>query len=305
MLNKKGQPISLEVMFSVIVFLLLFGTTIILFYSETRKSLERYDNEMQKMKATSILTQLIESPGTPGNWHNNVNYEKPGLALESKNLSQLKLERFKTEDTNQLMDKLLLSEGFYFYLESDGNKIYEKGLDFESTENVVVQRNAIYNKKSVKVVLKLFGLEEGLIESRGTITKGIDCNQQRNFFEFDWSQAYFELGKGKNIAGWIVKNIGIDCGSLTIDKIKLQWINDTDGTTLKRIKLNGTTIWSGTSSNSNWIDVDNYVIPTLTSYSINNIFEFNKNAINNESEDFRVFIQFTDGSIYTSRWFTP
>jgi len=306
MLKIKAQIISIELMFSVIIILLLFGATIIIFQTETRKTIEEYNYETRKIIALSVLSELIETTGVPGNWNYLSSYEKPGLALNKKSLSKEKLERFKTEDMNSLMEKLLLNDAFYFYLEKDGNKIYEKGLDFDSEKNIVVQRNAFYNGESIKAVLKLFGLtEEGLIESSGTITPNIDCNEQKNFFSFDWLTSYFTLAHGKNLVNWTIKNIGINCGTLTIDKIRLEWINDTDGTTLKKIILNNVTVWQGTANSNEWIDITNFSIPALTSYSIGNAFEFSKDTINNESEDFRIRIQFTDNSTYVSGWFSP
>lgn len=129
---------------------------------------------------------------------------------------------------------------------------------------------------------------------------------QANNFTLDWNTAYF-IAAGTKLYNWKIANY-TGCGSIVIDKVLLEWTNDTDDAKFKRLKfkrlrLNGIIVWQGSANSGQWVDIDDFTVPNYTEYFDNEIQWTKK--MDNESENIRITLQFDDNSTYTSTWYTP
>jgi len=121
-------------------------------------------------------------------------------------------------------------------------------------------------------------------------------------FTVDWSSSRFVSG-GKRLWDWTTDNAGST--DVIIDKMTITWTNDTDGATLDEIRINNIDVWSvGGGTSGQEIDITNSTVPASTSYSANNRLDFDE-EIDDESEDFQIVFEFTDGSTYTSPLYEP
>jgi len=119
---------------------------------------------------------------------------------------------------------------------------------------------------------------------------------------FSWSTSSF-TPNGQRLWGWTISNTGT--GTITIDKMAVSWWNDTDSATLLEIRLNNGIVWNaGGATSGQAVDITNFSLGPGSSYSANNRLEFTK-RMNNQSEDFRITITFTDGSAYTTALYQP
>ncbi|MBS3057569.1 MAG: hypothetical protein J4415_02975 [Candidatus Diapherotrites archaeon] len=118
--------------------------------------------------------------------------------------------------------------------------------------------------------------------------------EQQSFFEFDWLTASFATA-GKNLVDWTIRNTG--CGSITITDINVAWFNDTDNAKLKKIRLNNSEVWSGTSSGNSFLNIDDTALSAGAEWSTNNKLEFD-DEVNDNSEQFILTFKFGDGSTY-------
>jgi len=130
----------------------------------------------------------------------------------------------------------------------------------------------------------------------------IDVPGMSTDFVFDWSTAQF-TPTGKRLWEWTMQNTGSD--TITIDKMTITWFNDLDNSTLEEIRLNVESVWSaGGGTSGQEIDVTNFSINSGVSYSSGNRFEFS-GRMNDDSEDFQILFEFTDGSTYTTALYQP
>lgn len=117
-------------------------------------------------------------------------------------------------------------------------------------------------------------------------------------FNFSWGPASFS-GGGYNLNDWLVGNKGN--GVISIDRMTVSSFNtcDTGQGVLTQINLNGSTVWSGSAADGNQVNITDFNIPVLTSYSANNRLVFSSD-VNNEGEQFTIAFAFADGTAFTS-----
>ncbi|MEK6820823.1 MAG: hypothetical protein AABY11_00290, partial [archaeon] len=118
-------------------------------------------------------------------------------------------------------------------------------------------------------------------------------------FSWDWSTA---VKSPTLISDFSLTNTGNV--PVQIDKIKLRnWLDcDTDDSNLTSVRLNGNTVFSGVAKDGNWLDVADFNLPILTTWT-NNTISFSGDVVD-ENETFIADVQFDDGSVYTSAIYT-
>jgi hypothetical protein len=128
----------------------------------------------------------------------------------------------------------------------------------------------------------------------------VNVQGMSSYFNWDWSQTTLF---NSTISGFGVANNGnkpLEATHLTIRN----WGKcDSVHSTLTGIVLNGTTLFTGSVQDGNQIDVVDFSLPVLTSWS-NNDLTFN-GTINDENESFIADVNFSDGTDYTSPVFAP
>ena len=121
---------------------------------------------------------------------------------------------------------------------------------------------------------------------------------------FDWGTSAFNRG-GYDLEDW---NIGNKCdGILPIVKMTVSgWsANDLDGALLERIELHAERVYNGgNGTDGQLLDTIDFGIPAFTSYASTNELRFSK-KVNDNSEDFRIRFEFSDGSSYTTVLYSP
>ena len=145
-IKKKGQLFSLDLVASVVIFIILFAFIISLWnlYS-TRLSENIYSEELQLL-SFQITDLLVKSQGEPTNWENNPeNVSVIGLKLNPNYLDSNKINAFLTLDYN-LTKELFNIERFDFnfkILDLNGNTISETGLSSPETNSYIISNKRL------------------------------------------------------------------------------------------------------------------------------------------------------------------
>jgi len=117
-------------------------------------------------------------------------------------------------------------------------------------------------------------------------------------FNFSWDTALFS--SNTRLDNWTIENISSTSNIVISEMIVWDWNEtDLDNARLNRIRFSGSNYWSGLAVAGELIDVTDFTINALTSYSSGNRLQFNTNARNN-GEYFRITFLFLDGSSYTT-----
>ncbi|MBU2100132.1 hypothetical protein KKG83_05800 [Candidatus Micrarchaeota archaeon] len=130
------------------------------------------------------------------------------------------------------------------------------------------------------------------------ISLTVSISSMADNFNFDWSTAFF--ASNTLLEDWTIENAS-SSAVITIARMQvLDWNeNDLDNANLNRIRFNGTNYWTGNANAGDWLDVTDFTINPLVSFSANNQLRFTSN-VRDDGEYFRITFEFTDGSTYTT-----
>jgi uncharacterized membrane protein len=155
--TKKAQVWSLDLTFSLIIFMTALFAVVFAWNYISATTLETEEMQKLQLKALTLSDSMIRTPGIPLNW-NESTVEVIGLAQEENVLNITKVQCFvnmSVTDYDRL--KGLLDIGFYdLYLEVvDLNGTVYKNtttpIDPASPLVVPIERYAMYNDRIVKV----------------------------------------------------------------------------------------------------------------------------------------------------------
>lgn len=133
---KRGQAVITDLFIAIAVFIILITITTIIWdlYSIRLKMRQEYEDMM--LRTIQISDQLIKNPGYPTDWEYKISSDPEyvkviGLADEDRVLSADKVEKFRTNITDDKV-KDLLNIGlynFYFIIkEQNGSALLAKGI---------------------------------------------------------------------------------------------------------------------------------------------------------------------------------
>lgn len=158
-MREKGQLEGMDIVFSVLAFLLLFAFASILWADIFTNAAKGRQLERLKIKATEIADQVVLSPGSPGNWHNAAGYNKLGLAVKPRVISNGRLDALKNADYNSLKAKMNIEGNDYLVeLRKDSNTFFSKGIVPANPDfGVKVERIVVYNNDTALLSVILYG----------------------------------------------------------------------------------------------------------------------------------------------------
>ena len=153
---KKGQAVITDLFIAIAVFIVLVTITTIIWDLYTIRLKMRQDFEDMVVKSIQISDQLVKNPGYPSDWEFNIpsnpDYIKIlGLAEDDRRLSSDKIDKFRTNMTDQKI-KELLKIGLYNYYftikEKNGSILLAKGNNPIGSFNTVnLARLVIYKSQ--------------------------------------------------------------------------------------------------------------------------------------------------------------
>ena len=161
-MKNKSQVGIIDLLIATSIILILLTLIMISWVTYTNKQTQNIAYDTMQIKAFQIADLLVNSPGSPSAWENYQNIIEinvTGLATQSKNLSETKVNSFKnlTDNSYDTTKSLLNIRSYEFYLElktlSDLTLI-TIGLAPDSEKNsVTIKRNVLY--KNDKAILEI------------------------------------------------------------------------------------------------------------------------------------------------------
>lgn len=112
-------------------------------------------------------------------------------------------------------------------------------------------------------------------------------------YYWSWSPATVSPNK---ISGFTMGNTGTKTIGITTITLRKWWTCDSELSPLTQLTINGNVAYAGSFSDGNTLDIVDFNIPVLTSYS-NNALTFN-GIIDDQNEQFQPVVTFTDGTTY-------
>lgn len=159
----RGQTVSLDFALGFMLFVLVWVFLITQFDQKFDDTLRNSDLKTMQLKAETILETLVKTKGTPENWETLTmnELEKPGLAVNDRELSQAKLSAFSNMASDYSEMKIRLgSERYDFFFKFDGVDDINAGLLPGSNANEInLERIVIYKGEIGVARLKLYRLE--------------------------------------------------------------------------------------------------------------------------------------------------
>lgn len=156
--NEKGQIVSLDLFFAVIIFLI----SLLLIYVEWDSQLDGAINKMEldvaENVAVDIADRLVMLPGNPADWEGDVeNAREFGLAKSPRNLDTEKVAAFgNAANYASIKSKLNLSYDFSIAIYRNNLLIYQsEDMDFEKRV-INVERGVNYNGDTARFVFRLY-----------------------------------------------------------------------------------------------------------------------------------------------------
>jgi type II secretory pathway pseudopilin PulG len=119
------------------------------------------------------------------------------------------------------------------------------------------------NSKNVKVSLSLkqvSGIQPGQIPAATTMSQSVELNSQFNQARgllMDAGDVFLTTGN-KHIENTFLEDTGVS--NITIDKMIVTWTGGTGGSVLQNIKINGSTVWSGSVTSGTLLDITNVTL---------------------------------------------
>ncbi|MEK6970570.1 MAG: hypothetical protein AABW68_02645 [archaeon] len=131
-----------------------------------------------------------------------------------------------------------------------------------------------------------------------TLPLSVSVKGMNGIFSWDWSPASRSINA---IEGFYLSNVGGI--PIVIDQVKIRnwWDCDTAPAYLTQMRLDGDTLYSGSSPDGNWTDFPDVNLPTLTTWTDNSLTF--SGDITDENETFIADVLFGDGTIYSSAIF--
>lgn len=157
--GRRGQIVSYDLLVAVVVFLLIFTFSIVLWVDNLNKVVsEQALGEMQ-FAATELTDALISSQGNPSNWHILPSYDKIGLVEEKRVISIDRLNAFRSENYLTLKEKMNIEDyNFYITIDTDTNTVFEypEGAIISGMHSLTVRRGIEYSGEIAVFSLTLF-----------------------------------------------------------------------------------------------------------------------------------------------------
>ena len=141
--GREGQIFSIDLVLSVIIFLILIIFLISVWNLYTTRLNERIATEEIQLLAFEMTDILVETEGVPSNWEENPeNVTILGLRNDFKSLDEEKLAAFLLLDYDTIKNKFNIErmEFEFKILEENGSIINTTGISFK---NVTEQKTAV------------------------------------------------------------------------------------------------------------------------------------------------------------------
>lgn len=152
------------------------------------------------------------------------------------------------------------------------------------------------NSKNIKVSLSVKQASDvlsGQTPARTSMSHSVELNSQFNQSRallMDAGDVSLTTGN-KHIENTFLEDTGDS--DITIDKIMLSWIGGDSGSVLQAIRINGSTVWSGTANSGDLLDITNVTLVAGADAVPIDYFDFSKNMA---SSVITVTSVMTDGS---------
>ena len=131
-----------------------------------------------------------------------------------------------------------------------------------------------------------------------SVPLAIDVRGMNSVFSWDWSTAFKNI---QSIIDFTLSNSGRKPITITHVTLRNWGACDSSHSNWTSFQVNNTTRFFGSSIDGNTVDVTDFNIPVLTSYT-DNLLTFD-GIINDENESFVADVNFSDGTQYTSSAF--
>lgn len=128
---------------------------------------------------------------------------------------------------------------------------------------------------------------------------GISCPPEANCLVVDTTGAHLG-GGGKRLEGITLGNS--HTSPITLDKMSVSWTSGTGGSSLIEIRINGSSVWSGSVGSATQVDIINIVLPAETGSIPINFIRFNSNMT---GAIFDITFTMVDSSSKTVSGITP
>jgi len=139
------------------------------------------------------------------------------------------------------------------------------------------------NSKNIKVSLstrQISGMLTGQIPAQTIMSQSVELNSlfnQARGLLMDAGDVLLTTGN-KHIENAFLLNSGTD--TITIDKMMLTWTGGEAGSVLQTIRINGSTVWSGTANSGDLLDIANVALVSGADAIPIDYFDFSKNMAN-------------------------
>jgi hypothetical protein len=139
------------------------------------------------------------------------------------------------------------------------------------------------NSKNIKVSLstrQVSDIQSGQISAQTTMSQSVELNSQFNQARallMDAGDVSLTTGN-KHIENTFLENTGDY--DITIDKMELSWTGGDVGSALQNIRINGSTVWSGTAGSGDLLDISNVILVSGADAVAIDYFDFSKNMAN-------------------------
>lgn len=272
--KNKGNSI-IEIIIAIGIFALVFPSLSILVigsFSSTLRDSERFRADMFLQQGFEAVRSIRDYSYT------NLTTGAHGLTKENGHW-----EFTGTSDTNGQFTREILVE------EVERDK-----------ECIITQSGGMIDPNSRKITATItWDLEEGnttSISASQYLNNWIDptgCNASDNL-NIDISKAGLSNGN-KVVEGVQIENTG--GVNISIDKITASWTGGSDGNEIKRIQIDGDTVWDGSEKSGKELNIENFALKIESGIYEINEFKFNKSM---KGASLTLTFEMTDKSIATA-----
>ena len=158
-LNKKGQIFSIDLVVSVVVFIIIFIFLISLWNLYSDRLQENVSSEEMYLVSFQISDILLRTPGTPNNWEAGSNAVTIGLELSPGFLDQNKIDSFLAYDYQEVKEMFNIERFEYNFkiFDVDRNLLGSSGEAPSEAEQVVsINRFALIGNETREILFTLW-----------------------------------------------------------------------------------------------------------------------------------------------------
>jgi len=285
MKTQKGLALSLPKGFTLIELILYmtlvsaFVTGAVLFAWDVVYGREKFNQ--QQIVEQSVKTALAR-----------ISYEiRRAKNIQSVAKEQLILDNGGTTTTiASSSGRVIITSGGFGPFTLTSNQVLVSDLSFTNMTSTNT------NSKNIKVSLsvqQISGIQSEQTPAQTTMSQSVELNSQFNqgrSLLMDAGDMILTTGN-KKIENTFLLDTGTE--NITIDTMMLVWTGGDAGSVLQTIRINGSTVWSGTAGSGNLLDITNTTLVSGADPIAIDYFDFSKNMANSV---ITVTYGMTDGS---------